>query len=359
MRRRGAGGRHTQVCAATLRAPRARLTLERMNARQTMRLLTAGGTLATGAAALTYAAYRKDLRAVGRRLETERQVIDSAHGPIEHAEAGDGPAVLFIHGAGGGFDQGLEVGCGVLGDAYRVIAPSRFGYLGTALPEDASARAQADAYLRLLDALQLDTVPVLAASAGAPSAMQLCLRHPERCSALVLMVPLAWAPDHAAGEARSPLFETVVGAIASSDFVFWAATKAARMALLQTILGTPVQAYRNAPRAERRAVDRLLRSILPISRRVAGMRNDGIVASTLTRYELEDVRVPTLVITAADDRYGTWPGSFYTAQEIANARFVGFQSGGHLLLGHREEVQALVTSFLAEQALGRWRAVAI
>lgn len=322
-----------------------------------MRLLTATGAIAAGAAALTYAAYRKDIKAARQRIESERLVIDSPHGPIELAECGDGPAVLFIHGAGGGFDQGLEIGCELLGDGYRVIAPSRFGYLGTALPDDASAEAQADAHLRLLDALQLDTVPVIGVSAGAPSAMQLCLRHPERCSALVLMVPLAWAPDRTRPNAPSPFFLAVLNTLTASDFLFWAATKTARMTLLQTILGTPVDVYRNATAGERRNVDRMLDSMLPISRRAAGIVNDGRVADSLTRYDLEHLHVPTLMISAKDCLYGTYESSLYTAQAMIDARFVGFPAGGHLLLGHDAEVQSQVRGFLAEQREMRTMAV--
>ena len=303
--------------------------------------------VAAGAAALTWAAYRKDMKAARRRIETERQVIDSAHGPIEFAESGDGPAVLLIHGAGGGFDQGLELGRGLLGDDYRIIAPSRFGYLGTPVPDDASAEAQADAHLRLLDALQLETVPVIAASAGAPSAMQFCLRHPDRCAALVLVVPLAWVPDRTFAP-PSPFFATVLTSVATSDFLYWTMMRVAPLILLKTILGTPVKVYRNAAPEERRNVDRLLQTMLPISRRVAGMQNDGVVAGNLTRLALEDIRVPTLVISAADCLYGTYDSSFYTAEEIGHAQFVGFTSGGHLLLGHDAEVRSQVTSFLAE-----------
>lgn len=311
------------------------------------RFLAATGVIAAGAAVLAHAAYRKDIEAARQRIATEGQVIDSEHGPIEFAESGDGPAALLIHGAGGGFDQGLDLGRAFLGDAYRIIAPSRFGYLGTALPADASAEAQADAHLRLLDALQLDTVPVVGVSAGAFSAMQLCLKHPERCSALVLVVPMAWAPD-CSPDPPSPIFETVLDAITTSDFLFWTATKIARMTLLKTILGTPVPDYRNAMPEERRNVDRMLASILPISRRAEGIRNDSVVSVNLTRYQLEDMRVPTLVISAADDLYGTYERGLYTAKQIPDGRFLGFRTGGHLLLGHDAEVRARIKGFLAE-----------
>lgn len=59
------------------------------------------------------------------------------------------------------------------------------------MPPDASPAAQADAHACLLDALGIRQAAVLGASAGAPSAMQMAISHPERVSALILMVPLA------------------------------------------------------------------------------------------------------------------------------------------------------------------------
>jgi pimeloyl-ACP methyl ester carboxylesterase len=319
--------------------------------KSTRSLVTAG--LAGGAAALVWAAYRKEIKAARRRIETGRQFIDSPHGKIEFAESGDGPAVLLIHGAGGGFDQGLDLGRTFLGDHYRVIAPSRFGYLGTSLPADASAEAQADAHLRLLDALKLDRVPVIGVSAGAPSAMQFCLSHPERCSALVLVVPMAYAPDLVRTNNVSPAFEVVLNAIASSDFIFWLTTKTARTTLVETILGTPAGIYQNATDEGRRAVNDLLRSIQPISKRVEGIWNDSVVASTLTRYNLEEIRVPTLVISCGDDRYGTYESALYTAAQIPEARIIGFATGGHVLLGHEREVRSQITGFVNECLPGR------
>lgn len=305
------------------------------------------GTSAATAAALAFFAYRRDLGAAKARIESQRQTLDVPEGVIEFGEAGDGPAVLLIHGAGGGFDQGLDLGAGFLGDGYRIVAPSRFGYLGTPLPADASPEAQADAHLRLLDALQLERVPVIGVSAGGPSAMQLCLRHPERCSALVLVVPMAWAPRRGAGDARlSPLFLTVLNAVTSSDVLFWTAMKFARSTLIETILGTPLEVYRAAAPEQRRAVDAVLRTLLPMSGRAAGISNDSVVSSTLTRYPLEEIQVPVLVISAADDRYDTFESGLMTAEQVCDGSFIGFPSGGHLLLGHEEEVRAEITRFV-------------
>src|SRR4029079_14342082 len=81
--------------------------------------------------------------------------------------------------------------------SFKVIAVSRFGYLGTPLPNDASAKAQADAHLCLLNAVGIERVSVVGCSAGAPSAMQFAIRHPDRTAALFLLVPAAYHADAA------------------------------------------------------------------------------------------------------------------------------------------------------------------
>ena len=87
------------------------------------------------------------------RVASGSLMADTRCGPIEYASVGEGLPVLLVHGAGGGFDQGLDLGGPLSPHGFRVIAMSRFGYLRTPLPADASAAAQADAHAALLDAL--------------------------------------------------------------------------------------------------------------------------------------------------------------------------------------------------------------
>src|SRR5690606_36560431 len=146
------------------------------------------------AAALVYAAYRHDLREARARIAGGSRIAETPCGAIEYASAGEGPPVLFVHGAGGGYDQGLGFGENLARNGFRLIAMSRFGYLRTPLPADASAAAQADAHACLLDALGIDAAAVIGGSAGAPSAVQVALRHPQRVTALVLVVPALYVP---------------------------------------------------------------------------------------------------------------------------------------------------------------------
>jgi 2-hydroxy-6-oxonona-2,4-dienedioate hydrolase len=96
-----------------------------------------------------------------------------------------------------------------------------------------------------------------------------------------------------------------------------------RETLVRTVLATPPEVVEKAGADEQARVDETLRKILPVSQRQQGLRNDATVTSSLPRYELEQITVPTLVISAADDLFGTFDGARYTAQHVPNARFVG------------------------------------
>lgn len=287
-----------------------------------------------------YASHRRDMRASRQRLAGGSRVVETAAGPIEYAQAGDGAAVLISHGAGGGFDQGLELGRPLVSRRFRIIAPSRFGYLRTASPVDASAAAQADAYACLLDVLGIRRAAMLGASAGGPAALQFAIRHPHRCAALVLLAPLAYRPpdDALAAPAMSRAAEKILMTIVGSDMVFWLASKFARNMIIRRVLGTPPRLVAAASKDEQARVNRILQTIEPISGRIRGILNDSRISAALTRPALDKIVAPTLVMSARDDGYGTFAGAHYTASNIAGARFLGFATGGHLAVGHQNEV---------------------
>jgi pimeloyl-ACP methyl ester carboxylesterase len=295
-----------------------------------------------------FVSYRRDIRGACERVSTGSRVARTACGPIEYAEVGDGPPILVVHGAGGGYDQGLDLGEPLARLGFRVIAVSRFGYLRTLLPADASAEAQADAHACLLDALAVRRAAVVGASAGAPSSLQFALRHPDRCSALVLLVPALYvprpggAPPVRASKSTRLLFNSAL----RSDFLFWAAGHLLRPTVTRAILGTPPAVVKRASPEERARVERMLEHILPVTRRRLGLLNDAAVTSSLRRYELEKIAVPTLIISTADDLYGTYDSARYTAEHIPQARFIGYPDGGHLFVGHQRDLVSAIAAFL-------------
>jgi 2-hydroxy-6-oxonona-2,4-dienedioate hydrolase len=300
--------------------------------------------LASGAA-LTYAGYGSDLAAAKQRLASGSELVDTRCGPIEYAMVGEGPAVLLVHGAAGGFDQALSEARELATRGFRVIAPSRFGYLRTPQRSDATPQAQADAHACLLDALKIARAAVIGVSAGAPSSMQLAIRHPDRVMGLVLLAPMAYSPQ--GGPGRPPaygrwIFEYALG----SDFLFWVVASLAP----HRMMGTPPEVLERADAAEKGRFQRLALQPLPLSQRREGLLNDAVVVTHLPRYELERIAVPTLVISARDDRWGSYAGAIYTAQHVMGARFVGLADGGHLWIGRHREVMGEIAAFLTASA---------
>jgi 2-hydroxy-6-oxonona-2,4-dienedioate hydrolase len=301
------------------------------------------------AAFAVHARFKSDLALASASAAQGSELIDTRCGPIEVQQAGTGTPLLMIHGSGGGHDQGMAWARPLVRQSVRVIAVSRFGYLRTPRPADASPEAQADAHVCLLDALGIAKAAVMGVSAGGPSAMQTAIRHPDRVSALVLVVPIAYKPGTVADSAPpvSDDKDALLLRLLGSDFLFWSGLHAARDSLIRHVLATPPEQVATASEAERARVNDMAERILPVSRRAAGLRDDTRLGKRLGPYALESVRVPTLVVSARDDGFGTYAAAQYTAGRIAGAKFLGFDDGGHLLVGHDARVQAEVLELLA------------
>ncbi len=283
--------------------------------------------------------YRQTLAAARNRLDAApRHYLHSArYGAIEYADDGDGAPVLVSHPLFGGFDIGINTGRAYIGGGFRLIAPSRFGYLGSALPAGAAPAGQADAFAELLDVLNLDTVPVFGYSAGGPAAIQLALRHPQRVAALVLLASAL--PGPAAGPPPKPVARLMFG-----DPFFWLIGHAGPT-LAARILGMPKQ-FRPAGN-ERDMIRQTWQGFFPVTPRKPGVLFDLYVSNpNVQGYRLEDLAVPTLIISARDDAMSAHPNAEAAATRIANAQLLAFDHGGHLLLGAEEIVRQRVTTWI-------------
>ena len=296
--------------------------------------------------------FDSDMKAASVKAALGGVLINTRCGPIEYQEAGTGTPLLMVHGSGGGHDQGMAFAGKLTERGIRVIAMSRFGYLRTPMPPDSSPPAQADAHVCLLDALGIAKAAVLGGSAGGPSALQMAIRHPDRVSALVLLVPLAYKPSTSADSAKplAPWAEALLMRLIGSDFLFWAGLHVARSQVIQYVLATPPEQVSAASPQERARVNAILDHILPVSSRAAGLRSDSVLGKSLGPAELSAVRAPTLVVSVRDDSFGTYASAEYTASQIKGARFVRFEHGGHVWVGHDDDVQKEILNLILPKA---------
>ncbi|MCI0362268.1 MAG: alpha/beta hydrolase [Phycisphaerales bacterium] len=241
-------------------------------------------------------------------------LAQTARGPIDCAFAGpdEAPVVLVLHGGLGGWDQGMAIAEDLdLPATFRVIAPSRPGYLQTPLSVGKTTDEAADAMIALLDAQNVATAFVVGLSGGGPTAVAMAARHPHRVRALVMVCAISC---HHVQPAITT--ETLFGRLLFSnaggwllDLVSWLALQLfgiapafmTRYILHMTELASRrdtrgrVRELRKTPE-RMRWVGRLLEHSFPISPRQVGLSNDLVQFASLGLQIDARITCPVLVI---------------------------------------------------------------
>lgn len=299
------------------------------------------------AAVIVYvlASFQNDMAFAYGRISEGSNIIYTENGTLEYSDHGNGSPVLVVHGAGGGYDQGIllsQLFFGKNAEALRIIAPSRFGFLHTPMPvaSGASFAAQADSFADMLEQLGIEKVTVVGFSAGGPSAIEFALRYPEKTMHLVLVSAVIHEEPP-----LQPSDDTVLNGLFKSDFAFWFLGKYMQPQLL-SFLGVGPAVQESLTVEERTWIsENFIPSLNPISLRQPGMLNDRINFISID-YPLERITAPTLVVNAKDDTLVSPSHSLYAADNIANSVHIQFENGGHVLMGQHKVTESTITEFL-------------
>lgn len=241
---------------------------------------------------------------------------------------GEGAVILSVHGIFGGFDQAYDI-CKDLSSDYRIIAPSRFGYPGSDVSGSGTPAMQAAAYAELLDKLGIDKVYLLAASAGGSIAFRFALDYPERTEGLIFYcaaMPFPKKPEKFPAYAGPPAF-------LCNDYAMFLMSP-----LFKSIMDMEPSA---------------IYCMLP-----AGDRKDGVIldasvvnpdmARNFDDYNIEALQVPVLIFHAKDDKLASYKDTENALSRFPDCKFISFETGGHLLLGHSDEIKKAVAEFILE-----------
>ncbi len=281
--------------------------------------------------------------------------VETRGGRVEVALLGEGPPVLALHGAMGGWDQGILLARSVGAAGFRWVAPSRPGYLGTPLSSGRTPEEQADRYAEVLDALGVEAAAVVAVSGGGPSALQLALRHPGRCRALVLVsactvgnidvrLPLAWYVMKLA--ARVPPLVAAMRRKTERDPEAAARRSIPDPALRARTVGDP----ESGPLMLALQLSTLDRMAL----RLPGTEVDIATSRSDLRTPLERISVPVLAVHGTADRGAPFAQAEAVAARVPGAELLAIEGGEHVaLFTHLAEVRARVGPFLRRHVHGR------
>ncbi len=275
------------------------------------------------------------------------KTAQTALGVVEYVEIGDGPVVVAIHGAMGGYDQSLILAQTIGNAGYRYLAVTRPGYLGTPLSSGKSSEQQGDLIAALLDALNIDKAGVMAVSGGGPSALQFALRHPDRCAGLILVSTCAGKID-----SPIPFSFKVMKYLARWG---WFAKKF-RQKAENNLQGAAQRSIRDPEILARTINDTetwplfstLLRSTFDrLGQRLDGTENDIRITRTTT-YPLENLDVPVLLVHGTRDQLVQFEAHAKRFSARApHAELLAIDGGEHVaIFTHRNQVRAKVHDFM-------------
>lgn len=270
-----------------------------------------------------------------KALPATSRIVTTRCGPLEVGEAGQGHSVIAIHGGGAGWDHGFVISERFAAD-YRLIVPSRPGYLRTPLETGATFEQQAEAIIAMMDAIHVHKAALFAHSAGGPVAYLLAARYPDRFWALIAEAAIA-SPYQ--GEPLQPIRPIVF--TLKERVRLWRIQRAPLAAVKSFVVSNSRLAAREVERtAEAIVADPLrLRHFLllkqttyPTVTRRPGHQNDREQLAALNALPIADIRIPTFLCHGRVDGDVPVTESEAVAKILPGSELFICEDGFHLMM---------------------------
>ena len=283
-------------------------------------------------------------------------MIKTRRGAVECAIWGEGPPVLLLHGAMGGYDQGVLLARSAIGPCgFHCIAVSRPGYLATSLAVGATPASQADLCANVLDAIEIQRAAVIAISGGGQCALQFALRHPDRCRGLIMISACS-----AQLNVRVPFKFHLLRLMAHFPALAARMQKKAAMnpeAAARRSIPDPALRARtvNDPEAGPLLLALQSSTMDRMAQRLAGTQNDIAQSRSPFNYPLEQISVPLLVVHGTADQAVPFAQAKALADRVSKAELFAIEGGDHVsLFTHLHEIRGVISRFLEACELSRF-----
>lgn len=256
------------------------------------------------------------------RLGFSREEFEVNGGRVAMLSAGDGPALVFLHGTGTfpGFSVALD-----WARTHRVLIPfhANFGESGD---NDAVSTIEDHVihYMDLFDRIGLERFALAGFSLGGWIAAEFAIRRPERVAKLVLAAPAGMS----VAEAPAPdLF-----ALRPQDIPGY-------------LTNDPAVALSYFPRQPDADFDARLGREMAGYARVLQAAPQG--SRTLAHWT-HRITMPTLLLWGQKDRLMPVAQAAHWQRKLPNSRLEYVPGAGHLLFEERPAAAGLVTEFLSD-----------
>jgi pimeloyl-ACP methyl ester carboxylesterase len=250
----------------------------------------------------------------------------SIHGyEVAFRRAGEGPALLLLHGIAGSSETWVPV-MRLLNRDYTLIAPDFLGHGGSAKPAgDYSLGNYAAGMRDFLDLLEIERATVIGQSYGGGVAMQFAYQFPERCERLALV--------DAGGLGREVSWllrcVTLPGAEYLLPALFWAPLRDCGNSILSFLNDHGIRSPRTTEMwrsfssltdpANRAAFVRTMRAVIDPG---------GQAVSAMDRLYLAE-QMPTLIVWGDRDKIIPVSHAYQAHEAIPNSRLEIMKGVGH------------------------------
>jgi pimeloyl-ACP methyl ester carboxylesterase len=256
---------------------------------------------------------------------------------------GEGPPLVLVHGLGGGAANWTEL-APLLARRHRLLVPDLPGHGGSsALPAVSGLEPFADRVALVAGRERMLPAPVVGHSLGGAIVLRLALRRPPDVQAIVLAGSAGLSIGNVWGRQLMSVFSTVrPGRLAAQQ-----RGRVARSPLLRRVVFGAVSVA-DPVALTNEAVEGFLAAQLlhtDVDSAWQALRADD------PRQELEQVRVPVLVLWGAEDSQLPLDDAFeYTRRLRARLRVI--PGCGHLLIGERPDAcDRAIADFLKGHAV--------
>jgi len=270
--------------------------------------------------------------------ETSR-TLEAAY-RLHYHEAGEGPALILLHGSGPGVTGWTNFGANlpVFAEHFRTIILDMPGFGGSASPEydEQYPQVAAAAVAMFMEGIGLDSAHLLGNSMGGNVASHVALKYPDRVQRMVMMGPGGLAVNifgPSPNEGTKRLIE-FMGDPSREGMIAWVRT----MVSDQTLV-----------------TDELIDLRMENAMKPGVMDSTGAIFGTFFKFpdpnplwsRAHEIHHPTLITWGRDDRMLPFEGALFPFRQMPNADLHVFSNCGHWAqIERKDDFERVVIDYL-------------
>lgn len=259
---------------------------------------------------------------------------------LHYHEAGEGPALILLHGSGPGVTGWTNFGANlpIFAEHFRTIILDMPGFGGSASPEydQQYPPVAAEAVAMFMEGVGLDSAHLLGNSMGGNVASHVALNYPDRVQRMVMMGPGGLAVNvfgPSPNEGTKRLIE-FMGDPSRERMVAWVRTMVSDQALV---------------------TDELIDSRMENALKPGVMDSTRAIFGTFFKFpdptplwsRANEIQHPTLITWGRDDRMLPFEGALFPFRQMPNADLHVFSNCGHWAqVERKDDFERVVIDYL-------------